>query len=65
MSEQQIQKHIEGGSWKDKAGAYAIAEDGDEFVERLDGSLTNVMGLPMELLKQKLSYFNTSVRQKV
>ncbi|MEA3225471.1 MAG: Maf family protein, partial [Planctomycetota bacterium] len=48
---EQIAEHIEGGSWKDKAGAYAIQETGDEFVERIEGSMTNVMGLPMELLE--------------
>ena len=35
----------------DKAGAYAIQEGGDEFIEKIEGSLTNVMGLPMELLQ--------------
>ncbi|UCF42215.1 MAG: septum formation protein Maf [Planctomycetota bacterium] len=54
MSEQQMAEHIKGGSWKDKAGAYAIQEEGDEFIEKIDGSLTNVMGLPMELLERML-----------
>jgi septum formation protein len=51
----QITEHIKGGSWRDKAGAYAIQENGDEFIEKIDGSLTNVMGLPMELLEHLLS----------
>ena len=55
LTAQQITEHIEGGSWRDKAGAYAIQETGDEFVERIEGSLTNVMGLPMELLKSLLA----------
>jgi len=54
MSDEQIAKHIKSKSWQDKAGAYAIQEDGDEFVERIEGSLTNVMGLPMELLGRLL-----------
>lgn len=54
MSDEQIAEHIQGGSWQDKAGAYAIKEDGDEFVEWIEGSLTNVMGLPMELLERLL-----------
>jgi predicted house-cleaning NTP pyrophosphatase (Maf/HAM1 superfamily) len=37
-----------------RAGAYAIKEDNDPFVDHIDGSLTNVMGLPMELLKRLL-----------
>jgi septum formation protein len=55
MTDEQVAAHIEGGSWRDKAGAYAIKEAGDEFVERIDGSLTNVMGLPMELLESMLA----------
>jgi septum formation protein len=55
----QIAEHIRGGSWQDKAGAYAIQETGDEFIEKIEGSLTNVMGLPMELLKSLLSSLQT------
>ncbi|TKJ33841.1 MAG: septum formation protein Maf [Planctomycetes bacterium B3_Pla] len=55
MTAEQVAEHIEGGSWRDKAGAYAIQEAGDEFIERIDGSLTNVMGLPMELLESMLA----------
>jgi septum formation protein len=55
MSPAQIAEHVKGGSWRDKAGAYAIQETGDEFVERIEGSLTNVMGLPMELIQRLLA----------
>jgi len=54
LTAQQIAEHIGSGSWQDKAGAYAIKETGDAFIERIDGSLTNVMGLPMELLQSVL-----------
>jgi septum formation protein len=52
MSKQQIAEHIKGGTWQGKAGAYAIQETGDEFIEKIEGSMTNVMGLPMELLQK-------------
>jgi septum formation protein len=55
MTEEQIAKHIAGGSWQGKAGAYAIQETGDEFIDHIEGSLTNVVGLPMELLQQLLN----------
>jgi septum formation protein len=58
MTPEQIAEHIKGGSWRDKAGAYAIKETGDEFVEKIEGSLTNVMGLPMELLGSLLAQLN-------
>ncbi len=57
LNTEQIAEHIESGTWKDKAGAYAIQENGDEFIERIEGSLTNVMGLPMELLERLLKTF--------
>jgi septum formation protein len=50
LTDKQIAEHIKSQSWRDKAGAYAIKENGDEFIEKIEGSLTNVMGLPMELL---------------
>ncbi len=57
LTESQIAEHIKGGSWRGKAGAYAIQEGGDEFIERIEGSLTNVMGLPMELVQRLLKGF--------
>jgi len=54
LTAKQIAEYVESEFWKDKAGAYAIKEDGDEFIEKIQGSVTNVMGLPMELLKQML-----------
>lgn len=38
----------------DKAGAYAIQEEGDMIVEKLAGSYTNVVGLPIERLVAEL-----------
>ncbi|NJK92892.1 MAG: septum formation protein Maf [Blastochloris sp.] len=35
----------------DKAGAYAYQEHGHEVVERVEGSKTNVIGLPMEIVQ--------------
>ena len=52
LTDEQIAEHIENGGWKGKAGAYGIQETGDEFVERIEGSFTNVIGLPMELVEK-------------
>ncbi len=54
MSAEQIDSYIKSGVWKGKAGAYGIQETGDEFIEKIDGSFTNVMGLPMELTEKLL-----------
>lgn len=38
----------------DKAGGYAIQEEGDQLVESISGSYTNVVGLPLEALAVEL-----------
>jgi septum formation protein len=38
----------------DKAGAYAIQEQGDMIIKEISGSYTNVVGLPLEKLKAEL-----------
>lgn len=36
----------------DKAGAYAAQEHGERVIERIEGSHSNVVGLPMEIIHQ-------------
>ncbi len=54
LTDSQIAAHVASGVWRDKAGAYAIADKDDPFIDHIDGSLTNVMGLPLELLNRLL-----------
>lgn len=55
MSERDIEEYIASGEWEGKAGAYAIQESADRFIETLDGSFSNVVGLPMELVERLLN----------
>ena len=41
----------------DKAGAYAAQEDRGELIESIQGSFSNVIGLPMEALAEALREF--------
>lgn len=54
LSELQIRSHIKSGDWKDKAGGYGIQDCADEFIDSIEGSFSNVMGLPMEKTGQIL-----------
>jgi septum formation protein len=38
----------------DKAGGYALQADRGRLIERIDGSRSNVIGLPLELLRREL-----------
>jgi septum formation protein len=41
----------------DKAGAYAAQEDRGEMIASVEGSFSNVIGLPMERLREELRAF--------
>ena len=52
LSEAFIRAYIASGSPMDKAGAYGIQDGG--LVRRIEGSYSNVVGLPLELLGEML-----------
>ena len=57
MTRAEIEAYVDSGEAMGKAGAYAIQETGDRFVERVEGSYSNVVGLPLELLARLLDEF--------
>ena len=57
LSEKEIKEYVETGEGLDKAGSYAIQENGDKFVEYYKGSFSNMIGLPVEKLKKNLEKF--------
>lgn len=50
LSEEFIKQYVAGGSPMDKAGSYGIQDGG--VVKSFTGSYTNVVGLPVELVKK-------------
>jgi septum formation protein len=44
----EIRRYVASGEPLDKAGAYAAQGEGRRFIERIEGSETNVIGLPLE-----------------
>jgi nucleoside triphosphate pyrophosphatase len=52
MTTAELEAYMASGAWEGKAGAYALQEGGDKFVISLDGSESNVVGLPMEKLEE-------------
>jgi septum formation protein len=50
MSRAEIEAYAASGEPDDKAGAYALQGIGGLFVERVEGSPSNVVGLPVRLL---------------
>ncbi len=54
LSLREIKDYVSSGEPMDKAGAYAIQGIGAAIVERVDGSYTNVVGLPLSEVAKEL-----------
>jgi len=55
MGDEEIEQYLASGEWIGKAGAYAIQETADRFVEGIEGSYSNVVGLPIELVGRMIA----------
>jgi septum formation protein len=53
-TDDELRKYLARIGPLDKAGAYAAQDDQGEMIARVEGSYTNVIGLPMEVLEQEL-----------
>ncbi|HUA66110.1 MAG TPA: Maf family protein [Alphaproteobacteria bacterium] len=54
LTSQQIDEYLEKINPLDKAGAYAIQENGELVVSEISGSFSNVVGLPIEKVQSEL-----------
>ena len=54
LTDQQLERYLESGGWQGKAGAFGY-QDGLDWVHIVNGSESNVVGLPMERLTTLLS----------
>lgn len=59
----EIRRYFELVNPFDKAGAYAIQEQGDLLVDAIEGSLSNVIGLPLERLAEELADWGYAPRE--
>lgn len=58
---EEIEQYLETRSWKNHSGSYAIEEENDPWVKISKGSITNVIGLPLESLLINLKKFEKMV----
>jgi septum formation protein len=62
LSPDLIDHYLESIDPLDKAGAYAIQQNGDYIVSAVRGSYSNVVGLPLERLRSELNAWGIGVR---
>ena len=53
ISDSQLDGYLDTGDWEGKAGAFGY-QDGHDWLQILEGSESNVVGLPLELLDEML-----------
>ena len=61
LSNEWIKEYIATGSPMDKAGAYGIQDGG--LAKSIDGSYSNVMGLPVELVERLIKEVETALSE--
>ena len=54
LTDEEIDAYIATKECMDKAGAYGIQGMGGMFIDKIEGSYSNVVGLPMALVRQML-----------
>ncbi|MFX1338845.1 MAG: Maf family protein [Promethearchaeota archaeon] len=54
LTDKEIWGYIKTGEWQGRAGAYSIREKASLFIESIQGSSSNVIGLPMNKVYQIL-----------
>ena len=50
LGTEELGRYLSSGEWRERAGAYAIQGLGSTLAERIEGDLSNVIGLPLALL---------------
>jgi septum formation protein len=61
LSEAEIDTYLATRTWQGCSGAYAIQEQDDPYVRVVEGSASNVIGLPMETLQRVLPLLKTDL----
>jgi len=61
MDDGEISRYVATGEPLDKAGAYAVQGLGAAFVTAIEGSYSNVVGLPLHLVAEMLGRFGMEI----
>ena len=62
LNDTELDEYLRTREWEGCSGAYAILEENDPYVRVVEGSISNVIGLPMETLTKVLEWFPFSER---
>jgi septum formation protein len=55
LADAEIEAYVASGEWRDRAGGYAVQGLGSSLIERVEGDLSNVIGLPIPALGRMIA----------
>ncbi len=58
LSNAELDAYLQTRQWQGCSGAYAIQEGADPYIQVVEGSVSNVIGLPMESTKKILDWLS-------
>jgi nucleoside triphosphate pyrophosphatase len=64
LSDDEIAWYVQTGEGRDKAGAYAIQGVASRFIPRIEGSYSNVVGLPVASVRDLLTAISDTRRDR-
>ena len=60
LADHEVAAYVASEEWRDRAGGYAVQGLGSSLVSRIDGDLSNVIGLPIPLLSSMIAALQSS-----
>jgi septum formation protein len=63
LEDETIERYLDSGEWRGRAGGYAIQGLGSALVDRVEGDFSNVVGLPVRLLLELESALPVAMRK--
>ena len=64
LTEDRVNEYVRAIDVLDKAGAYGIQERGELLVKKIEGSFSNVVGLPVERLEQEFDRWGITYKRR-
>jgi septum formation protein len=61
LSAGEMKSYVSSGEWRGKAGGYGIQGRAERFVRSLNGSYSNIVGLPLHETARLLAGFGVSI----
>ena len=59
LNDEEIRSYLKSIHPLDKAGAYAAQDDNGQIIKKIEGSVSNVVGLPVERVREALTRQNS------